>query len=91
MKVTPYTEVIQTFVKRVKMKLKFLSAGGCLQCVKHIPKTKACMNLLRRFGDIPPQFFKMHSLRLNLVLSATQNCYAKDRLWEVCCQGNFTD
>ena len=27
-------------------------------------------------------FLKMHALRLNLVLSEVQNCYAKDRLWK---------
>jgi len=32
----------------------------------------------------------MHALRLNLVLSEAQNCFAKDRLaLEVCCGGNF--
>jgi len=28
----------------------------------------------------PRKFLKMHTLRLNLVLSEAQNCYAKDRL-----------
>jgi len=27
-------------------------------------------------------FEKMHALRLNPLLSAAQNCYAKDRLWK---------
>jgi len=29
---------------------------------------------------LPENFRKMHALRLNLVLSEAQNCYAKDRL-----------
>jgi len=31
---------------------------------------------------LPRKFLKMHALRLNLVLSEAQNCYAKDRLWK---------
>jgi len=41
------------------------------------------MNLLGGSGGMPPENFKkMHALRLNLVLSKAQNCYAKDRLWK---------
>jgi len=41
------------------------------------------MSLLGRPGGMPPRkFLKMHVLRLNLVLSEEQHCYAKDRLWK---------
>ena len=33
-------------------------------------------------GMTPKKILKMHALRLNLVLSEVQNCYAKDRLWK---------
>jgi len=38
------------------------------------------MGLLRGLGACPPRkFLKMHALRLNLVPSQAQNCFAKDR------------
>jgi len=41
------------------------------------------MSLLMGSGGMPPEnFWKIHVLRLNLVLSEVQNCYAKDRLWK---------
>jgi len=41
------------------------------------------MSLLGGLGACPPRkFLKMHTLRLNLVLSEAQNCYAKDSLWK---------
>jgi len=41
------------------------------------------MSLLGDLGTFPPEIVrKMHALRLNLVLSEEQNCYAKDRLWK---------
>jgi len=64
------------------MKLRFLCVGGftcsvqsTLRNVKHKPPSRV-------WGHIPRKFLKMHVLRLNLVLSVAQNCYAKDRLWK---------
>ena len=33
--------------------------------------------------DSQENILKTHALTLNLVLSEAQNCYAKERLWEV--------
>jgi len=65
------------------MKLRFLCVGGftcsvrsTLWNVKHEPLRGVWGHAL------PENFWKMHALRLNLVLSEAQNCYAKDRLWK---------
>jgi len=41
------------------------------------------ISLLGDLGACPLEnFWKVHALRLNLMLSEAQNCFAKDRLWE---------
>jgi len=58
----------------VKMKSRFLCVGG---------SKMQSMSLLEGLGTcLPKKFWKMHALRLNLVPSEAQNCYAKDRLWK---------
>jgi len=53
-----------------------------LQCVQHTPKCKAWA-FYGGWGHASLEnFWKMHALRLNLVFSKAQNCYAKDRLWK---------
>jgi len=56
----------------VKIKLRFLCVGG---------SKMQNMMLLEGLGTCSPEnFWKTHALRLNLVFSEAQNCYAKDRL-----------
>ena len=53
-------------------------AKHILKCVKHEP--------FKGLGVCAPrESLKMHALKLNLAFK-TQNCYAKSKLWEVCCQ-----
>jgi len=41
------------------------------------------ISLLGGLGAYPPEnFWKVHALRLNLVLSEAQNCFAKDSFWK---------
>jgi len=60
------------------MKLRFLCIGGFTCSVQEMQS----MSLLGGLGASPRNFLKIHALRLNLVHSDTQNCYAKDRLWK---------
>ena len=55
----------------------------------NLPYGEGNMSLLGGWG-IPQDILIIHVLRLNLVYSEVQNCYAKDMLWGVYCQRNFT-
>ena len=69
------------FVKAVKMKSWLPSLGGFnyVQCVQNTLQNKS-ISILGGLLACPQ---KIYALRLNLMLSEAQNCYAKDNsLWE---------